>query len=142
MKLETLQEADLSKKEVRLAVQQGNISKSVAFKVSTDLAKIIKKHINTDWKYSKQYLDQGIEYIGEDTAEANKVVDIIIGDIYGYFSDGNRRDRSQVKDMMRAIGEAKQKVYYVNPVNEAKPQIEFFKFLNKPAMGININKVK
>ena len=67
-----------------------------------------------------------------------KVIDEIIGDIYGYFVDVPMKERTQVKKSKRTIGNVKQEVYTVNP-HGAKPQIQFFKFLTSPELGVTID---
>jgi hypothetical protein len=139
MKLDDIIEENFSRQEKRKAIQLGNVSKDIAFAIGNDLAKIIKKHINDkDWKYDKHFLDQGIRYKGEDTKAANKTIDAIIGDIYGYFVDVPKKEVTRVKKGTRIVGGENQEVYTIKP-QDAKTQIEFFKFLEKPALGIMIN---
>ena len=69
---------------------------------------------------------------------ANKVIDAIIGDLYGYFVDVPMKERTQVKKSTRTVGQQKQEVYTVKP-SKADSQIEFFKFMDKPELGVLIN---
>jgi len=136
MQLDNLLEATLSASDRRKMIQQGNFSKNVAFAIRGDLEKIIKKHINDkEWTYNKQFLDQGVQYKGEDVNAANKVIDTIIGDLYGYFIDIPKKEITRVKKTTRTVGTDQQEVYTVTP-QEGSPQIEFFKFKNKPELGI------
>jgi len=138
MELDMLFESSISASNRRKMIQQGNFSKDVAFAVRGDLEKIIKKHIDKDWKYNKHYLDQGIQYKGEDVKAANKVIDAIIGDLYGYFIDVPKKEITRVKKTTRTVGNDQQEVYTITP-QDGKPQIEFFKFKNKPELGSIMN---
>ena len=142
------QKAAKAKSAKRLKAQAGNFDKSTAFSLMGSLAKIIKKHAKgDDWDYHKSYLDQGLDYTGKDVSTANKVIDAIIGDMYGYFVDGSPKDRVRVKHSERVAGNETQDVYTVVPMGKfthpmglkrikQESQLEFFRFKQKPSLGV------
>ena len=142
------QKAKTAKAAKRMAAQAGNFDKKMAFSLMGSLAKIIKKHAKgDDWDYHKSYLDQGLDYTGTDTETANKVIDAIIGDMYGYFVDGSAKDRVMVKHSDRVAGNETQDVYTVIPMGKfthpmgmrrikQQSQLEFFRFKQKPSLGV------
>ena len=142
------QKAAKAKSAKRMAAQKGNFDKSMAFSLMGSLAKIIKKHAKgDDWDYNKSYLDQGLVYTGKDDDMAHNMIDAIIGDMYGYFVDGSMKERVRVKRSTRMAGDQEQEVYTVMPMGtfthpmgikrkKADSQLEFFKFIDKPALGV------
>ena len=143
MNLNDLNEAsNLTASDKRKAIQQGGLTKDVAFSIKKDLAKIVKKRYNSkEWKYNTHFLDQGLQYKGDNIDKANKVIDDTIGDLYGYFVDVPMKERVRVKKSTRTVGTHEQEVYTVTPT-KAEPQIEFFKFKDKPELGILFHKVR
>lgn len=137
MKLGEITEGVVTPLERRQAIQQGDFSKNIGFAIKNDLSKIIKKHIDTNWKHNTNFLDQGIQYTGDDAPAANKVIDAIIGDVYGYFIDIPRKLVTRVKKSTRTLNGSSQTVYTVTP-RDSSSQIEFFKFDDKPEMGVII----
>ena len=124
--LQALNEAtpkrDVSPKEMRLAVQNGTVDVPTGFALRSAFKKIILKHaVGPDWELKRNFLDTGLYYTGEDMQEASRVVHTIIGDLYGFFQDGPKREITRVVKQ----DEPERTGYVVKPVNQPS-QIQFF----------------
>lgn len=111
-----------SDKDLRLAIQSGTVDKTMGFALRSTFKKIIEKHTTgSNWEIKQSFLDTGLYYTGEDVQEVVPAMQAIIGDLYGFFQNGPKREITRVVKEDDDISVT----YVVKPV-DAPSQIQFF----------------
>ena len=123
---ELLTEA-VKKKDMLEIIRSGKLDRESAKDLKTELTKIFVKYTKSgDWKHNKSGLDYGLVYNGDDTEEAVKAAENIVGDLFGYFHDGvSMSARMRIKKETRRTKSGQLEVWSVEP-HEGNAEIEFF----------------
>lgn len=132
--------------QVRLAIQQGQVDQQIGAKIRDQVRQIIRSHIKDepDWTVNQWHNDLGLVYYGDesDLDYADAVVDGIVGDIYGFFQDSPRNERTRVAPYQKQVNGVNRTVYKIVP-QKGSTQIKFFRVNQiepgKPVLGLLID---